>query len=702
MKAKKDSSLRVHLVYLGVVLVACAILYKIFQIQLVEGAQWKERAETVVTDVRNIPADRGHIYSEDGRLLSTSVPEYELRMDLKADALTDKVFSENVDSLSWHLSNVFKDRTANEYKRGFLQARAQGNRYFLIKRRVSHKQLKRLRQVPFVKLGRYKTGIIVEKQTKRERPFKRLAARTVGYDRGEDARVGLELGFNQYLQGTEGKRLEKKLSDGVWMPVRDGNEVDPEDGADIHTSIDINLQDLADRELENQLLLNDAEHGCVVVMETATGYIKAISNLKRSKDGTYVEGYNYALGASTEPGSTFKLPALLACIEEGAVAISDMVDTENGVAKFHDKKIRDSHDGGHGLISVKEAFALSSNTAMAKLVNSTFEEKPDQFIEHLHQFNLHQPLNTDIPGEGMPFIKTPDRTDWSGVTLPFMAHGYELHLTPLQILTFYNAIANNGTMVKPQFVTSIRQGAKVLEERGPIVLKKKVCSESTLAVARELLEAVVDSGTATNLKSANFKIAGKTGTAKVLQNGSYHQMIPKYQASFVGYFPAEAPKYSCIVVIHDPSNGRIYGNSVAGPIFKEIANKIYSNRLELQHDHLATYDTIPQMPISMSGNAHDLETVFDQFDVAYTKGHQSEWVTTATKNTQVVVKDRTIPSEKTGLVPNVVGMGLRDALYLLENRGLRVQVKGNGMVKKQSIGPGERVRNGASMIIELS
>lgn len=699
---KREFPWRIYIVYFGISAFAIAIAFKVFQIQFVEGSKWLKRADTVVTSVRSIPADRGHIYSEDGRLLATSVPEYEMRMDLRADALTDAIFNEALDSLSWNLSQLFDDRSAEEYKRNLTNARERGDRYYLIQRKVTYKELKILKEFPLIRRGRYKSGVIIEKNTVRIKPFDRLASRTVGYSYGEGARVGIEAGFNKELKGIEGKRLERKLTGGVWMPVRDGNEVDPEDGFDIVTTIDMNLQDVADKELYHQLVANDAEHGCVVVMETETGYIKAISNLTRTKDGTYIEDYNYALGASTEPGSTFKLPALLACIEEGKVEITDIVDTKKGVVKFYDRKIRDSHEGGYGKITVKEAFGVSSNTAMAQLVNNSFQKDPVKFIQHLHDFNLHEPLNTEIPGEGMPFIKTPDRTDWSGVTLPYMAHGYELQLTPLQILTFYNAIANNGEMVKPQFVSSIRKGAKVVEERGPIVLNKKICSDETLAIAKELLEYVVESGTATNLKSANFKIAGKTGTAKVLQDGRYNLKIPKYRASFVGYFPADAPKYSCIVVIHDPSNGRIYGNSVAGPIFKEIANKIYSNRLELQKEYVASNDTTVKLPISMSGYAKDLETVFDQFEVPYQQDSQGEWVTTATGQEVVIVRDRAIPSEKTHMVPNVLGMGLRDAIYLMENRGLDVEVKGSGMVKKQSIGAGQKITPGARIILELS
>lgn len=694
---------RANLVYLLVLLFAGAIAVRLFTIQLVEGEQWRERAEHVATQYRTVLPDRGHIYSEDGRLLATSVPEYEVRMDMVPDGLTDQLFNSKVDSLAARLAELFGDRTREEYRRDLVDARHRKERFHLIKRKADHAQVQQLRSFPIFDLGRYKGGLITEKRTVRVRPFGRLAARSVGYVLRDSTAIGLEGGYDKWLRGVTGRRLERRLTGGVWMPVDDGKGVDPVPGADIHTTIDINLQDVADAALERQLRKHGAEYGTVVVMEVATGYIKAISNLTRINDSTYAETMNYAVGEAAEPGSTFKLAALMVGLEDGLIKHTDTVDTKKGQVRFHDRIMRDSHEGGYGRITVQRAFEVSSNTGISVAVNRAYEKQPRKFIEGLKRMGIGEPTGVMIPGEGRPVLRGPGEKGWSGVSLPWMSIGYEVAMTPLQTLTFYNAVANNGRMMQPQFVSHTSRNGQVIELMPPKVLNERICSERTLEIVHGMLRGVVDSGTAVNLRAAHFTIAGKTGTAQIAKGGAgYKGAGVTYKASFVGYFPADAPKYSCIVVVNGPTMSGFYGNVVAGPIFKEIADKIHSNRLELQGDVQLARSQGPRTPVSLSGHVGDLRTALGTLGVPMVVEGEGEWATTQAGDSVVLLEPRNIPSDAADLVPNVLGMGLKDALYILENRGLRVRVVGSGMVKRQSLPPGSRAQDGSTITIELA
>ncbi|MCU0320463.1 MAG: transpeptidase family protein [Flavobacteriales bacterium] len=665
----KQLRARANIIYLLMVVFAAAIAVKLFTIQLLEGDKWRAKAEQVSTTYRTVQPDRGHIYSEDGRLLATSVPEYDVRMDMAADALTDELFNAHVDSLAWHLAQLFGDRTAADYERDLQQARARRERYHLVKRKADHTQVQQLRTFPLYRLGRYKSGLVTEKRTVRVRPFGRLAARTVGYVLRDSNMVGLEAGYDKWLKGTTGRRLERRLAGGVWMPVDNGEGVDPVPGTDIHTTIDLNLQDVAHAALERQLQKHGAQYGCVVVMEVATGKIKAISNLMKSSDSTYTEGLNHAIAEATEPGSTFKLASLLVGIEDGLIDPADTVNTNGGKVRFRDRWMHDSHEGGYGRISVERAFEVSSNTGISLAVTKAYGDKPKQFIEGLRR--------------------------WISI-------GYETLFTPLQILTFYNAVANDGRMMQPYLVDRVSRNGRTVKSFEPVVLNERIASKRTLEVARRMLVNVVDTGTATNLKGAHFSIAGKTGTAQIARQGGYKQNGVSYQASFAGYFPADAPKYSCIVVVNGPTMSGYYGNVVAGPIFKEIADKIYSNRLELQQPtQLAAVDQ-RRMPVSLSGHAGDLRVALEGLGLPVQVQGDAQWVTTQAADSAVVLAPRGIPDASLERVPNVLGMGLKDALFLLENAGLRVRVAGNGMVKRQSIQPGSNARTGTTILIELA
>ncbi len=705
---QKDIAWRIYLVYFFCCLLGIAVIGKVIFIQWFIGDDLRAKAEKMTIEDMKIEAVRGNIYASDGSLLATSIPRYEIRFDVNADAITDEIFYENLDSLCIRLSQTFQDKSAAEFRSEIVAARnsrtksgRKGGRYHLIARNISYPELKQLKTFPLFRKGQYKGGFIYIQQNKREKPFRILAHRTIGYKR-EKVAVGLESAYDKELSGTDGQRLMQKIAGGDYKPISDENEIEPQNGYDIYTSIDINLQDVAENALLKQLSIHEADHGCVVVMEVSTGEIKAIANLKRNKNGAYYEGYNYAVGESTEPGSTFKLPVLIAAMEDGYIDLDMEIDTENGKKKFYDQTMFDTHD--YGVVSVKRAFEVSSNIAVAKIITQNYGEDPQRFIDHLHKMNLNNKLGLEIKGEGKPQIKSPSSKSWSGVSLPWMAHGYEVLMTPMQTLTFYNAIANNGVMVKPKFVTHVSSKGKVVREVPTEIINEKVCSDETLEKARIMLEGVVNNGgTAANLKNTHYKVAGKTGTAQIAneQYGYEYESKISHQASFVGYFPADKPRYSCIVVVNAPSKSVYTGNLVAGPIFKEVADKVYANSLQMhdpleEREHLANYS----LPYSKNGHRNEITTVFNGLEIATSEApDNSSWIKTATQDSIVELKSlKMVP----GLVPNVKGMGLKDAIFLLENQGLKIEFEGKGVVKQQSIMPGKRIVKGQTIKLELA
>lgn len=711
MENLKDIKWRIYTVYFVLFGVGMAIVFKLFTIQLVEGEQWREKAYNMATELRPVEATRGNILADDGSMLATSVPVYDIRMDMGAKGLTDKEFKVGVDSLSYYLSRLFKDKPASAYKYDLSQARLNKERYHLVKRRIDFNQMKACEQFPIWRRGRYKGGVLFEKINTRKRPFGFLASRTIGYTREGVQPVGLEGAFDQYLTGTKGMRLEKRLAGGVWMPLEDENELEPEDGLDVHTTIDVNIQDVASNALLRQLGIHNADHGCVVLMEVKTGNIKAIANLTRNENGTYSEKLNYAIGAATEPGSTFKLASLITAIDDGYISINDKVDTKNGVISYYGVEMHDTKDGGHGVISVKDAFEVSSNIGISQIISKNYNKNPQRFIDKLYSMHLNKPLGLEIAGEGRPMIKSPNDTidRWSGISLTQIAIGYELLITPMQTLAFYNAVANNGTMIKPRFVNQLTKNGKVVKDFPTEVINPKICADRTLKQVRECLEGVVEQGTAVNLKAANYKIAGKTGTARIANGkvkGGYGEGADaSYQASFVGYFPAENPLYSCIVVVSAPSSTvTYYGNVVAGPIFREIADKVFSTRIDT-HKEINTHQFLADKnaPASINGNRKDMMEVTKKLKIPVKRVNgESEWVSTVASGKSIVVRPSAIPSTGTKKVPNVVGMGLQDALYLLENAGLKVDVVGKGTIKWQSMPAGSPVNQNLIITLGLS
>ncbi|MGB0882366.1 MAG: penicillin-binding protein [Vicingaceae bacterium] len=703
MKEKQVIFSRVYLVYGMICLFAMIILGQAVNLQILQGEKWRNKEETLTRNFREIDAVRGNIYAADESLLATSIPKYEVRFDAYTDALTDDYFNEHVDSLAFKLSQLFPEKSKSEYLISLKSARKKKARYHLVRRNVKFTELKVLKEFPIFNRGKYKGGFIAVQQNKRVRPFKVLAARTIGYEREGSKPVGLEGAYSKELSGVKGEMWMQKIAGGVWMPLDDNGGREPEDGSDVYTTIDVNIQDVAESALEDQLETHQADHGCVALMEVSTGDIKAIANLKRNEDGSYYESYNYVVGESTEPGSTFKLASLMAAFEDGFLDLDDMVDTEDGTTKFYDQTMRDSHKGGYGKISIKESFMKSSNVAISKEINRVYGSNPQGFVDRLYKMDLNKKLGIEIAGEGTPLIKSTDDESWSGITIPWMSIGYEVQMTPLQILTFYNAVANDGKMVKPRFVSEIRQGGKLVKKYEPEVINNSICSKKTIQMAKEMLESVVESGTGRNLKNSRYKIAGKTGTAQIA-NAKYgykgYESKVSHQASFVGYFPADNPKYTCIVVVNAPSQNVYYGNLVAGPIFKEVADKVYASSIQI-HEELNEKPFLAQsrIPYAKDGSFADLSKIYDELEIkTSSESENPEWARVSTGKEDVqIYKKKVAPI----YVADVVGMSIKDALYILENQGMRVKFSGNGVVKKQSIPAGQKIIKGNEIILEL-
>lgn len=692
---KHDILKRTYLVFAGFILFALVILGKVAHLQFAEGEQWKSKADSLTLAYKNISPVRGNIYASDGSLLATSIPRYRVHLDMGAPAMQSDLFKEKVDSLSKCLSDLFNDQSASDYKRMLWEKRKNRERYFLLKRSISHKEQKALKTFPIFRLGKNKGGLILEQMSRRELPFKILAARTIGYkvDNAEVKSVGIERAFDSDLRGTKGKRLMQRIAGGVWKPVNSENEIEPRDGSDVITTIDLNLQDVAEHALMDALISHNARMGCAVLMEVATGHIKAIANLRKGKEeGKYDEDLNLAILQATEPGSTFKLATMMAAIEDGLLDIGDSVDTQGGVIRLAGgKPIHDSHDGGYGRITAKTSFAHSSNVGTIKIAQRAYSKDPKRFLDRLNAMHVFAPLNLQIPGE--PKI-SPRRTDdklWSALSLPMLSMGYETRLTPLQILTFYNAVANGGKMVRPLFVKEIRNKGQLVRSYETELIAERICSEQTLVQAREMLEEVVESGTAKHIKHSQYGIAGKTGTAVIHQGDSgYTAAGKKYQASFCGYFPSDNPRYSCIVVIYAPSNKSYYAASVACPVFKEIADKVYALDTEMHKPLEARPDSIllagPNLKPGRSAPAARVAGMLGFSSPSNAHEWTGEYAQKQTKQ---------------GQVPDVAGMGLRDAIYLLEKHGLQVKPLGRGAVRRQSIKPGTPVQKGSLITIEL-
>lgn len=659
----KHITYRIYLIAVVILLMAIAVVVKTTNIQMKEGAYYRQLAKERTVKNFVIPANRGNVYSADGSLLATSIPHYTIRFD--AIAPSKENFDKNLQPLSDSLS-IMLGKPSQYYKTALLQARVNKNRYFLITKNINYTQHLRIKSFPLFNLGVYKGGIIVEQKTVREHPIGLVAERTIGYDRfepnGASNGKGIEWAFTDYLKGKDGRRMMQKMAQGQWKPIRDENELEPQDGYDVISTIDVYIQDIAHHALLKQLVKYEADHGCVVVMETKTGHVKAISNLKRMSNGDYFEAENYAVAESHEPGSTFKVVDLITLLEDKLADTSSVYDSNGGEIIIHRRKVRDSQKGGYGKISLAKGFEVSSNTVLVQAIYNAYKSNPQQFIDHLKRMKIHQPIGLQIKGEGKPVIPMPGQPDWYGTTLPWMAYGYGVSVTPLQTLTLYNAIANDGEMVKPLFVSEIKEWNKTIKKFDKEVINPKIASKETLDKVRAVLENVVKKGTGLKLYSPDFSMAGKTGTAQV----DYSQKENMYYASsFVGYFPANKPIYSCVVVIHKPSsNVGYYGADVSGPVFKRIAQKIFTD-LPSTHEVKNLNYVMPEID--------------NQFQI-YEKKMQTS------KNQ----------------IPNVRGMEAMDAIAYLENLKVKVKFEGNptGKIMQQSLLPGEPIQSSTTIFLK--
>ncbi|WP_396192393.1 penicillin-binding protein [Flavobacterium sp.] len=663
----KNISYRIYLVAFFIFLMAIAITVKLTNIQWVEGEYYRKLAKERTVRTFVIPANKGNIYSADGSLLATSIPNYTIRFDAVAPKEED--FEKNVKPLADELSKLL-GKSSSSYQSLLRKARSNKNRYTFLAEDLSYTEYAKIKSFPLFNKGANKGGIIVEQQTVREHPIGKIAERTIGYERitpsGKADGKGIEWAFRNYLNGKDGKVLKQKIAKGQWKPIRDQNEVDPQDGYDVISTIDVYIQDIAHHALLKQLEEYKAEHGCVVVMETKTGKVKAISNLGRDKkSGNYYETINYAVAESHEPGSTFKLVDLIALLDDNKVDTSKVYDSRGGVITYRGDKVRDSHEGGYGKISLGKGFEVSSNTILVQAVYENYKNNPQEFINRITNMGLDKPLGLPFQGEGKPIVHKPGDKSWNANTLPWMAYGYSVAMTPLQTLTLYNAVANNGEMVKPQFVSEIKEWNKTIKKYEKQVINPKICSDGTIKKLKSLLQNVVKRGTGAKLYSKDFSMAGKTGTAQA-NYGTNGGNNKHYISSFVGFFPAENPKYSCIVVVHEPdtSLNNYYGADVAGPVFKRIAQKIFTD----------------------APSTNEIKNLDKK--IAKQENKYQEYYTKAQN-----VKSK---------IPNLKGMSGMDAVALLGNLGIKVSVKGVGKVKKQSIQPGQPIIKNSTITLELS
>jgi cell division protein FtsI (penicillin-binding protein 3) len=664
--AEKNILNRLYFIAGGMFLFALLIAIKMADIQFVEGDKYRELAEKNTTKNVTIKANRGNVYSDDGSLLASSVPKYDIRFD--AVTVSSEDFKENLVPLSKELGKM-SGKPASYYQNVLRKARANKNRYLLIAQNLGYTDYITVKKMPLFRKGPYKGGIIVTQKTVREHPMGKIGARLVGNEDRENPgyyAVGLEGAFHHELSGKDGTRLKQKIAKGQWKPVYDENEVEPQDGYDIVSTINVNMQDIAHHALLKQLEEYEADHGCVIVMDVKTGEIKAVSNLGRSQNGGYYERYNYAIWESAEPGSTFKTVAMTVALEHKVIDTSTVVDTKEGKIRLYGRSITDSRRGGYGKISAAKALEVSSNIGLATLINDAYKDNPKKFTNQIKAWGLDKKVGITIKGEGLPVIPEEGDALWSRNALPSMSYGYNLKMTPLQVLTFYNAIANDGKMVKPHFIREIRSWNQKVETVGTTVLNEQIASKTTIKKIQEILKNIVRRGTGKSLYSENFSMAGKTGTARTdYANIEAWNKNRKYVSSFAGYFPAENPKYSCIVVIHKPSTKKgYYGADVTGPVFKRIAQKIFTDSpLKARVSNVDVVDATVEK---------DFENYFEKAQKRYKE------------------------------IPNVKGMAGMDAVSLLENMGLKVRIEGNGSVTAQSINSGELFEKGQTIILKLS
>ena len=700
---KTDLLLRVFLVYGVVLFVVFLAVRGMVLIQMKEKDILLEIASKRELKVRDEVAHRGNVFSKNGTLLATSVPRYSIYFDPLS--VNSELFNKEVAQLADSLSRLLKDKSKQQYVSYLKDSRAKKRRYVKIANKVSVGDYKRMQKFPIFREGKNKGGFISERTYVRELPYGELAARTIGYVREEEGIfVGLEGAYNDNLKGRDGKQLVRRINGNVWMPMPSEENVESINGDDIYTSIDIEIQDVAENALEKCLIENDALQGCVVLMDVKSGFVEVMASLSyNEKTNKYEEAYNFALRHNVEPGSTFKAITMCALLENNPNLDIDsklqLGTTDYKV--FYKRTMRDSHrvTDEKGYSTIRNAFEQSSNIAFATLVENAFVDNPQKYIDLIYKTKINEPLNLDIKGEAKPDIKTTKDKRWSKLSLPWMSIGYEVMMTPIQILTFYNAIANDGVMVKPQFVKEIRYGNEVKQVFDTIVINERIASENTISTLQTLLKGVVQNGTAKSMSKLGFSVAGKTGTAQISQ-GSAGYNKKNYTATFVGYFPADNPKYSCIIVVSNPRGKKYYGSSVSGPVFKEVAEKIYATRLGVL-DEKGVYQADCNSFLTPS------MVYFDDFldycnmeNISFVDNvENNQWVS-VNQNDDVVYVNSVKLEEN--IVPDMKGMNVTDAVYVLESMGWKVKFDGYGKVKSQSVKAGTELRKGSVINLVLS
>ena len=704
MEYRKDILWRTYFIYILMIVFAVFISYRIINIQFIEGEKWKEKSRKLTTAYIDVEAARGNIFDANGNLLATSLPYYEVAIDVNAPSIPADTFSKHVDSLAICLSTYFGEKDKKYYKSLLKKARQDRDRYLVLKRNVSYRQLQVMKTFPLLRKGK-KGGLTYLQTNKRERPFQMLAARTIGYSK-DNVKVGIEGEYDSILKGISGKRLMQKIASDVWRPINDDNEIEPKNGNDVHSTIDINIQDVAENALYKALVENNASHGCAVLMEVKTGEIRAIANLTRTDSALYNERFNYAIGYTSEPGSTFKLASLLAAIDDGYVDLDDEYKVGNGKCQYFDREMKDSHSPEATKLTVKRIFETSSNVGVSQIIYKNYSKDPQKFLNKLSAFQLDKPLGIKIPGERPPKIKKLKSTEWYGTTLPWMSIGYETGITPLQTLSLYNAIANNGKMVRPMFVREIKSNGKTIKKFNVEILSEQIVKPETVKKAKEMLEGVVQNGTGKKLNIDAFPVAGKTGTAQIAFAGKSYgsEGNRAYQATFVGYFPANNPLYSCIVVIYNPSAGNYYGGLVAGPVFKEIAEKVYSSSLDFHKEINSVKKVNKSIPVLGKIKTEDADKIFKELNIDYQRSNKNNslWLSKSADSNKVYLTENGIEkSLSKGIIPDLWGLTARDAVHLLENSGVHVKFIGFGKVKRQSLEAGSRYQKGTSIVLTL-
>ncbi len=671
-----------------VVLFAFWVSFQMFRIQLVEGNKWLAMSDSITIRHQDISPARGNIYSDNGSLLSTSMPIYEIRWD--ATVVNDDTFHFYVNELAQQLARLFPDKTSLYYKSKLNTAKKSKSRYVLIRRKVNYHEQKTMRDFPIFRKGRYRGGFMAELNTKRVKPAGNLAFRTIGYRTKDNLGVGLERTYNDDLGGVKGKRLVQKISGG-YRPLNDENLIEPKNGRDIHTTINIDFQEIAQRSLEKSLIKHKADHGCVIVMKVSTGEIKAISNLSKREEGVYSEQYNYSIGESYEPGSVWKVFSAMAAFEDELISPNDSMDIQNGVREYFGKKMQDSDKGRFKKMSFKQAFARSSNVAFSSVIFDNYSSKPSNYISYLKKLDLDKPTGIEILGEPDPFLNHPASSSWSQLTLPWLAIGYENQHTPLQLLTAYNGIINDGIMIRPQIVSSVTDAGIIIKENNNSSKTVRVCSEETSNKIKELTAEVFISGSARNVRSDVVTMGGKTGTAQIASSSGY-QKAKMYNASFVGHFPAMKPEYSIYVMVNKPSNGIFYASYVAAPVFSEVAKKIFTISVKKE-----VVDSLIYKPNYHAGFFKDIKIINNQLGYIMDENSSADFVRVNSNNSMtedVVVEE--------GKMPDFRNFGVKDAVYVSELLGLKPIVAGRGRVVEQSPKPGAVIHKSQTVYIRLN